>query len=42
VNCKSDPVLYRIHDPANRVQYEVKSKGVQYFIPMEEWKNKNN
>ncbi|MBP6872704.1 MAG: DUF3883 domain-containing protein [Bacteroidales bacterium] len=38
VNCKSDPTLYRIQDPANRVKYEVKSKGVQYFVPMDSWK----
>ena len=38
VNCKSDPIIYRIQDPANSVKYEVKSKGIQYFIPFDAWR----
>jgi hypothetical protein len=40
MNCKSNPVLHRIQNPANNLQFEIKSKGVQYFLPMEEWKSK--
>ena len=40
MNCKSNPVLHRIQNPAKNLQFEIKSKGVQYFLPMEEWKNK--
>jgi superfamily II DNA or RNA helicase len=39
-NCKSTPELTRIQDPANKLQFELKSKGVQYFLPMDEWKSK--
>lgn len=41
LNCKSVPTLYRIKNPANSLHYETKTKGVQYFLPMEEWKSKN-
>jgi superfamily II DNA or RNA helicase len=40
VNCKSIPQLYRIQNPAERLLFEKKSKGVQYYLPLEEWKNK--
>lgn len=40
VNCATDPTLYRIHDPGNCLQAVEKSKGVQYFVPLEEWKAK--
>ena len=40
VNCKSNPELYRIQNPANTLKFEQKSKGVQFFLPMAAWKNK--
>lgn len=40
MNCKSNPELYRIQNPAKALKFELRSKGVQYFLPMEEWKSK--
>jgi superfamily II DNA or RNA helicase len=40
MNCKSDPELYRIQNPAKALKFELKSKGVQYFLPMAEWTKK--
>ena len=40
VSCKNNPELYRIQNPAKLLQFELKSKGIQYFLPMNEWKNK--
>ncbi len=40
MNCKSKPELYRIQNPAKALRFELKSKGVQYFLPMAEWKQK--
>ena len=37
-NCKSTPELSRIQDPANQLQFQLKTKGIQYFLPMNEWK----
>ncbi|MFM9947645.1 MAG: DUF3883 domain-containing protein [Saprospiraceae bacterium] len=42
VNCKSTPELYRIQNPAKALIFEQRSKGVQYFLPMKEWKSKIN
>jgi hypothetical protein len=42
INCKSKPELHRIQNPAKALRFQQKSKGVQYFLPMEEWKNKIN
>jgi hypothetical protein len=42
INCKSNPEFYRIQNPANEFQFELKTKGVQYFLPMAEWKQKIN
>ena len=42
MNCKSNPELYRIQNPAKALKFELKSKGVQYFLPMAEWKQKIN
>ena len=36
LNCKSDPELYRIQNPAKKLSFEKKSKGVQYFLPQNE------
>ncbi|MBN2634833.1 MAG: DUF3883 domain-containing protein [Prolixibacteraceae bacterium] len=40
VNCKQAPELYRIQNPAKTLKFDLKSKGVQYFLPMAEWKSK--
>ena len=40
MNCKTNPVLYRIQNPANNLKFELKSKGVQYFLSIEEWMKK--
>lgn len=40
MNCKSTPELYRIQNPAKTLNFELKAKGVQYFLPMAEWQSK--
>ena len=40
INCKTEPELFRIQNPAKSLKFERKSKGVQYFLPMEEWEDK--
>jgi SNF2 family DNA or RNA helicase len=40
MNCKSNPELYRIQNPSKALTFELKTKGVQYFLPMKEWKSK--
>jgi len=40
VNCKHTPELHPIQNPAKTLKFELKSKGVQYFLRMEEWKSK--
>jgi len=40
MNCKSTPELHRIQNPASALKFQLKTKGVQYFLPMEEWTNK--
>ena len=39
-NCKSEPELHRIQNPAQNLKFTEKSKGVQYFLPMAEWQGK--
>jgi hypothetical protein len=39
INCKTLPELFRIQNPAKRLKFQVKTNGVQYFVPMEEWTN---
>ena len=40
MNCKTTPELFRIQNPAKLLKFELKTKGVQYFLPMQEWKSK--
>lgn len=40
LDCKNKPDLYRIQNPAKALKFELKTKGVQYFLPMQEWKSK--
>ena len=42
INCKSKPDLHRIQNPAKALQFELKTKGIQYFLPMNEWKLKTS
>ena len=36
-NCKSEPELFRIQNPF-KLSFELKEKGIQYFLPLKEWK----
>ena len=36
-DCKSQPKLKTINDPANVLQFEKLIKGVQFFLPKEQW-----
>lgn len=40
INCKTTPELFRIQNPATSLRFEEKSKGVQFFLPMSEWRSK--
>ncbi len=40
-NCKSKRELVRINNPAKNLKFETKTKGVQYFLPENEWKKYN-
>jgi hypothetical protein len=40
LNCKSQPELFSIQNPAKNLTFEQKSKGIQYFLPMNAWKSK--
>ncbi len=42
INCKTQPELFRIQNPAKNLRFEEKSKGVQFFLPMKEWQSKIN
>ena len=39
-DCKVTPKLFRLPDPANSLLFEQKSKGIQYFLPMNAWRTK--
>jgi len=39
-NCKSNPQLNIINDPAHRMAFEQKTKGVQFYLPLQEWQAK--
>lgn len=36
-DCKSKPQLHIINDPANRMSFEQKIKGIQFYLPLQEW-----
>ncbi len=40
IDCKSTPKLFRIQNPAKVLSFQLKSKGIQYFLPMNEWRSK--
>lgn len=39
-DCKTNPQLHIINDPGNTLDFEKTVKGVQYYLPLENWKNK--
>ena len=41
-NCKSNPILYRINDPGTNLECKELSRGIQYLVPLKEWKLKSN
>ncbi|SFC25825.1 SNF2 family N-terminal domain-containing protein [Parapedobacter composti] len=41
LNCKTSPELFRLQNPARTLRFELKTKGIQYFLPMAEWKGKS-
>jgi SNF2 family DNA or RNA helicase len=40
MNCKTEPQLHRIQNPAQTLRFDRRSKGVQYFLPQNEWEAK--
>lgn len=38
INCKSKPELFCLQNPAKNLKFQEISKGVQFFLPMAEWK----
>lgn len=41
-DCKTHPTLHIINDPGNTLDFEKTVKGVQYYLPLEEWKAHEN
>jgi superfamily II DNA/RNA helicase len=39
INCKTKPELYRVKDPANVLNMEKKSRGIQFYVSEKEWQN---
>lgn len=39
-HCKSTPKLFRFRNPARLLTFQAKTKGIQYYLPPEEWKRK--
>ncbi|MDP8210549.1 MAG: helicase-related protein [Candidatus Stygibacter australis] len=37
INCKSKPELYRIQNPGQKLIFDLRSKGVQYYLAEREW-----
>lgn len=40
INCKSNPELFRLQNPAKQLKFEQKTKGIQYYLQMDEWRSK--
>jgi superfamily II DNA or RNA helicase len=40
INCKYTPEIFCIQNPAKNLKFDLRTKGVQYFLPMTEWKSK--
>ena len=41
-NCKTTPQLNIINDPAHRMAFEQKTKGIQFYLPLQEWQQKTD
>lgn len=41
MNCATKPELHRVQNPASKLRFETKSKGIQYFLPQKEWETKS-
>lgn len=39
-HCKTEPRLYRIQNPGKTLKFQLRSKGIQYLLPREEWRGK--
>ena len=39
-DCKTMPKLNIINDPAHNLEFQTKTKGVQFYLPLEEWQSK--
>jgi SNF2 family DNA or RNA helicase len=37
LSCKTRPEVHRIQNPANTLAFEQRTKGIQFFLPMQEW-----
>ena len=42
LDCKTSPELYRIQNPTKHLSFERLAKGVQYYLPLQEWQGKSN
>jgi superfamily II DNA or RNA helicase len=42
VDCPTKPRLFRFQDPANQLRFEVTTRGIQYYLPLHEWKPRVN
>ena len=40
INCKTKPQLFRVQNPALNLKFELKSKGIQYFVHKDIWHEK--
>jgi len=40
LDCKTQSALHRIHNPANNLNPEARSKGIQYILAPNDWKHK--
>ena len=36
-NCRTEPSLNIIQDPGNVLSFQEQSRGIQYFLPLDEW-----
>ena len=42
VNCRTAPTLYAFNDPVNNMSFDKQFKGVQFYLPLDEWQSKLN
>jgi len=40
IHCATTPLLYRIQNPGKNLHFEMKSRGIQYYLDMVEWKKR--